>query len=60
MVFRILANSIKAMLDKKENDRKLHKKCKEKQGRNIQKNGKVKNVIFYVLYCPRFYSVAMV
>ena len=25
-----------------------------------KKNGKVKNVIFYVLYCPRFYSVAMV
>lgn len=30
MVFRILANSIKAMLDKKENDRKIYKKCKEK------------------------------
>jgi hypothetical protein len=30
MVFYILANSIKAMLNKKENDRKLYKKCKEK------------------------------
>ena len=60
MVFYILANSIKAMLNKKENDRKLYKKCKEKKKRNIQKNGKVKNVIFYVLYCTRFYSVAMV
>ena len=60
MVFHILANSIKAMLNKKENERKLHKKWKEKWNRNIQKNGKVKNVIFYVLYCPRFYSVAMV
>ena len=30
MVFHILANSIKAMLNKKENDRKLYKKCKEK------------------------------
>lgn len=30
MVFRILANSIKAMLNKKENDRKIYKKCNEK------------------------------
>mgnify|MGYP007039912467 CR=1 FL=1 len=30
MVFRALANSIKSMLDKKENNIKLHKKGKEK------------------------------
>lgn len=28
--FSHMANSIKAMLDKKENDRKIYKKCKEK------------------------------
>ena len=29
MVFRTLANSIKAMLDKKENDRKIYKKSEK-------------------------------
>ena len=60
MVFRILAKSIKVMMNKKENNIKIYKKCKKKQGRNIQNNGKVKIIIFYVLYCPRFYSVTMV
>ena len=36
----------------RKNKKEIYKKSRE--------NGKVKNVIFYVLYCPRFYSVAMV
>ena len=56
----MLANETKNIRNEKEINEKINKNISRIKKENVQFYGKVKIIIFFVLFRPRFYSTTMI